>query len=91
MTPGPEFLRIADRPDVLDRRSRDVEGDHGRDTVRQTGLLRNTGATEERIAAVASWPDAPYFTDVERAALALVEAVLTPNPGGERVPDELFA
>ncbi|XVQ83639.1 carboxymuconolactone decarboxylase family protein [Microbispora siamensis] len=60
-------------------------------TVRQTGLLRKAGETEERITAVASWQDAPYFTDAERVALELVEAVLTPNPSGERVPDELFA
>lgn len=60
-------------------------------TVRQTGLLRKAGEPEERITAVASWQDAPYFIDPERVALELVEAVLTPNPCGERVPDELFA
>ena len=60
-------------------------------TVRQTGDLRKAGETEERITAVASWQDAPYFSDAERVALELVEAVLTPNPFGERVPDELYA
>jgi alkylhydroperoxidase family enzyme len=60
-------------------------------TVRQTGALRKAGETEERITAVASWRDAPYFTDAERVALEIVEAVLTPNPFQERVPDELFA
>ncbi|MFU8872778.1 carboxymuconolactone decarboxylase family protein [Micromonospora sp. SL4-19] len=60
-------------------------------TVRQTGELRDVGETDERITAVASWQDAPYFTDAERVALELVEAVLTPNPFGERVPDELYA
>jgi alkylhydroperoxidase family enzyme len=60
-------------------------------TIRQTGDLRRAGETEERITAVASWRDAPYFTDAERVALELTEAVLTPNPSGERVPDELFA
>jgi alkylhydroperoxidase family enzyme len=60
-------------------------------TVRQTGDLRKAGETEARITAVASWRDAPYFTDAERVALELVEAVLTPNPFGERVPDELYA
>jgi alkylhydroperoxidase family enzyme len=60
-------------------------------TVHKTGNLRKAGETEERITAVASWRDAPYFTDAERVALELVEAVLTPNPAGERVPDELFA
>jgi AhpD family alkylhydroperoxidase len=60
-------------------------------TVLHTGSLRKAGESEERITAVASWRDAPYFTDAERAALALVEAVLTPNPHGERVSDELYA
>jgi alkylhydroperoxidase family enzyme len=60
-------------------------------TVRSTDALRKAGETEERITAVASWRDAPYFTDAERMALELVEAVLTPNPFGERVPDELCA
>lgn len=59
-------------------------------TVLHTGNLRRAGETDERITAVASWRDAPCFTDAERAALALVEAVLTPNPDGERVPDALY-
>jgi alkylhydroperoxidase family enzyme len=60
-------------------------------TVRQANILRKAGESEERLAAVASWRDAPYFTDAERAALALVEAVLQPSKEGERVPDELYA
>ncbi|MBE1533291.1 carboxymuconolactone decarboxylase family protein [Actinomadura algeriensis] len=60
-------------------------------TVLHTGNLRRAGESDERVTAVASWRDAPYFTGAERAALALVEAVLTPNPDGERVPDELYA
>jgi alkylhydroperoxidase family enzyme len=41
---------------------------------------------------VATWWDAPYFTNAERAALALTEAVFQPNArGDERVPDDLFA
>ncbi|GAA2432711.1 carboxymuconolactone decarboxylase family protein [Actinomadura vinacea] len=61
-------------------------------TIRHTDALRKAGETEERITAVATWRDAPsYFTDAERAALALVEAVFTPNPDGERVPEDLIA
>ncbi|MEU4572286.1 carboxymuconolactone decarboxylase family protein [Nonomuraea sp. ATR24] len=59
--------------------------------VRQSGQLRKAGESEERITAVATWRDAPCFTDAERVALELVEAVLTPSPSGERVPDELYA
>ncbi|RKT83461.1 Carboxymuconolactone decarboxylase family protein [Saccharopolyspora antimicrobica] len=60
-------------------------------TVRQADVMRKAGETEERITAVASWQDAPYFTAAERVALELVEAVFTPNHLAERVPDELFA
>ncbi|MEV0150472.1 MULTISPECIES: carboxymuconolactone decarboxylase family protein [unclassified Nonomuraea] len=60
-------------------------------TIRETGNLRGLGESEERITAVATWHDATCFTDAERVALELVEAVLTPNPSGERVPDELYA
>jgi alkylhydroperoxidase family enzyme len=61
-------------------------------TVRHSTSLRLAGESEERLASVVSWWDAPYFTDAERAALALTDAVFGPTPrGGERVPDALFA
>jgi alkylhydroperoxidase family enzyme len=54
--------------------------------------LRKLGEPEDRIDALASWWDAPYFTDAERAALALTEAVLQPSPAGEeKVTDALYA
>jgi alkylhydroperoxidase family enzyme len=54
--------------------------------------LRKAGESEARIAAVATWWDAPYFTVAERAALALTDAVFQPNARGEeRVPDDLYA
>jgi alkylhydroperoxidase family enzyme len=59
--------------------------------IRQTSDLRKAGEAEERITAVATWRDAPYFTEAERVALELVEAVLTPSTSTERVPDELYA
>jgi AhpD family alkylhydroperoxidase len=58
--------------------------------VLHTGGLRKAGESEERITAVATWQDAPYFTEAERVALALVEAVLQPSPHAERVPDDLY-
>jgi alkylhydroperoxidase family enzyme len=61
-------------------------------TILNTAFLRKAGESEDRITAVSSWQDAPYFTDAERAALALVEATLQPAlPGKERVSDELYA
>ena len=38
-------------------------------------IAKQAGETDERLFAVAAWRDAPYFTDAERAALALTEAV----------------
>lgn len=59
--------------------------------VMHTDNLRKAGEPEERITAVATWADAPYFTEAERAALALVEAVLQPSRLAERVSDDLYA
>lgn len=61
-------------------------------TIRHSADLRTAGESEERIATVATWWDSPYFTEAERAALALTDAVFQPHArGAERVPDELFA
>jgi AhpD family alkylhydroperoxidase len=60
-------------------------------TILHASNLRKAGESDERLTAVASWRDAPYFTDAERAALALTEAVLLPSAHGERVSDELYA
>lgn len=60
--------------------------------VRAARELRKLGESEDRIDALASWWEAPYFTDAERAALALVDAVIQPSAAGkEKVPDELYA
>jgi AhpD family alkylhydroperoxidase len=37
-------------------------------------LLRKEGESDERMFALAAWHDTPYFSDAERAALALTEA-----------------
>jgi alkylhydroperoxidase family enzyme len=39
---------------------------------------------------VAAWRDAPYFTDAERAALALAEAVTRLSDRPDPVPDEIW-
>jgi AhpD family alkylhydroperoxidase len=53
------------------------------------GLKRN-GETDERVFAVAAWRDAPYFTDAERAALALTEAATRLSDRPDPVPDEIW-
>ena len=52
--------------------------------------LKRTDETDERLFAVAAWRDAPYFTDAERAALALTEAMTRLDDRGEPVPDETW-
>jgi AhpD family alkylhydroperoxidase len=50
---------------------------------------RAKGETEQRLYAVATWHEAPYFTPAERAALALTDALtlLAGNP----LPDAVVA
>jgi AhpD family alkylhydroperoxidase len=52
--------------------------------------LKKAGETDERLFAVAAWRDAPYFTDAERAALALTEAVTRLSDRPDAVPDEIW-
>lgn len=51
---------------------------------------RKSGESEERVMAIAAWRDAPYFSDAERAALALAEAVTRLSDRSDPVPDELW-
>jgi AhpD family alkylhydroperoxidase len=46
--------------------------------------------TYERLFAVSAWRDAPYFTDAERAALALSEAVTRLSDREDPVPDVIW-
>src|SRR5256885_5156404 len=48
---------------------------------------KKAGETDERLFAVAAWREAPYFTDAERAALALSEAV---TRLADPVPDSIW-
>ena len=51
---------------------------------------RRAGETDERLFAVAAWRDAPYFSDAERAALALTEAATRLSDREDPVPDEIW-
>ncbi len=46
--------------------------------------------SDERLLTVAAWRDAPYFTDAERAALALTEAVTRLADRSDPVPDAVW-
>ena len=52
--------------------------------------LKKAGEADERIFAVAAWRESPYFTDAERAALALTEAATRISDRADPVPDEVW-
>lgn len=52
--------------------------------------MREAGESEERVYSVAAWRDTALFTDAERAALALAEAVTRLADRPDPVPDELW-
>lgn len=53
-------------------------------------MLKKMDEPMERLFAVAAWRDAPYFTDAERAALALTEVVTRLSDRPNPVPDEIW-
>jgi AhpD family alkylhydroperoxidase len=52
--------------------------------------LKKAGETDRRIFAVAAWRDTPFFTEAERAALALTEAVTRIADRTDAVPDDVW-
>jgi AhpD family alkylhydroperoxidase len=52
--------------------------------------LKKEGETDERLFAVAAWRETSYFTDAERAALALTEAATRLSDRADPVPDEIW-
>lgn len=53
--------------------------------------LKKAGVTDERIFAVGAWRETPYFSDAERAALALAEAATRLSDRSDPVPDEIWS
>ena len=58
--------------------------------VHHPNLARRHGETDERLFSVATWRDAPFFTDAERAALALTEAATRLSDRSDPVPDDVW-
>lgn len=52
--------------------------------------MKESGKTDERLFTVAAWREAPYFSDAERAALAMTEALCRISDNPDPVPDELW-
>ena len=51
---------------------------------------KKAGETDERLFSVAAWRETPYFTDAERAALALTESVTRLADRTDPVPDDIW-
>jgi AhpD family alkylhydroperoxidase len=51
---------------------------------------KQAGETDERLFALAGWREAPYYTEAERAALALAESVTRLGDRSDPVPDEIW-
>lgn len=52
---------------------------------------KEAGETDERLFAVSVWRETPYFSEAERAALALAEAVTRLDDRADPVPDDIWA
>ena len=52
--------------------------------------LRQLGQSDERIFAVSAWRETPWFSEAERAALALTEAVTRIADRPDPVPDDIW-
>ena len=52
--------------------------------------LQKAGEPDKRIFAVSAWREVPYFTDAERAALALTEAATRIADRADPVPDDIW-
>jgi AhpD family alkylhydroperoxidase len=52
--------------------------------------LREAGESEERVYGIGAWRELPYYSDAERAALALTEAATRIADTSEPVPDAIY-
>lgn len=52
--------------------------------------LKKAGETDERLFGVAAWRESAYFTDAERAALALTDAATRLSDRADPVPDDVW-
>jgi AhpD family alkylhydroperoxidase len=55
-----------------------------------TRELKAEGESDERILMVGAWRESPYYSDAERAALALTEAATRLADRSDPVPDEVW-
>jgi len=53
--------------------------------------LKKGGETDERLYTVAAWREAPWFSEAERAALALTESVTRLSDRADPISDDVWA
>jgi AhpD family alkylhydroperoxidase len=53
-------------------------------------MAKKAGESDERLFAVSAWHEAPYFSDAERAALTLTEALTRISDRPDPVSDEIW-
>lgn len=53
-------------------------------------VLKKVGESDARIFALAAWREAPYYTEAERAALALAETATRLSDRADAVTDEVW-
>jgi AhpD family alkylhydroperoxidase len=53
-------------------------------------IAKKHGESDDRLAVVAGWREAPFFTPAERAALALAEATTRVSDRPDPVPDDVW-
>ena len=54
------------------------------------GAARKNGESDQRLATLPAWREVSYFTDAERAALGLAEAITRLSDRPDPVPDEVW-
>ncbi|WP_028921807.1 carboxymuconolactone decarboxylase family protein [Pseudonocardia acaciae] len=54
------------------------------------GLAGRGEKVDQRLWSAVAWRDAPFYTEAERAVLALAEAMTRLADAGDAVPDELW-
>lgn len=58
--------------------------------IQHPRIARKLGETDDRLFAVAAWREAPYFSEAERSALALTEAVTRLSDRADPVSNEVW-
>jgi AhpD family alkylhydroperoxidase len=53
-------------------------------------MAKKAGETDERLFTIAAWREAPFFTDAERAALTLTEALTRISDRPDPVSDDIW-